>query len=59
MKLYELQKECSPKRECPLSKYCMKREYSRTIPACAIDMDNIEETVEERAKRWVDYRTHH
>ena len=59
MKLYELQKECSPKRECPLSKYCMNRDYSRTMPACAIDMDNIEETVEERAKRWVDYHTHH
>lgn len=48
MKLYELQRKCSPKRECLLAKYCMKKGYCRDHPACLIDMDNIEETVEER-----------
>lgn len=52
MKLYELQKKCSPKRECLLAKYCMKKGYSRARPACLIDMDNIEETVEERKQKF-------
>lgn len=52
MKLYELQKKCSPKCECQLSKYCMKKGYSRDRPACLIDLDDIEETVEERKQRW-------
>lgn len=52
MKLYELQKKCSPKSECPLRDYCMKEGYSRDIPACAMDMDNLEETVEERKLLW-------
>jgi hypothetical protein len=52
MKLYELQKECSPTHECLLSKYCMKKGYSRDRPACLIDMDNIEETVEERKRQF-------
>ncbi len=52
MKLYELQKKCSPKRECPLLKYCMKKDYSREQPACMVDLDNIEETVEERKQQW-------
>ena len=52
MKLYELQKKCSPKSDCPLSQYCMKKDYSRDQPACVIDMDNIEETVEERKRQW-------
>lgn len=52
MKLYELQKKCSPKSECPLSKYCMKKGYSRERPACLIDMDHLEETVEERKRQW-------
>ena len=51
MKLYELQKKCSPKRECQLSKYCMKKGYCRDRPACLIDIDNIEETVEERMQQ--------
>ena len=52
MKLYELQKKCSPKCECQLSEYCMKKGYSRDRPACLIDLDDIEETVEERKQRW-------
>jgi hypothetical protein len=52
MKLYELQKKCSSKSDCSLSKYCMKKNYSRVVPACVIDFDNIEETVEERKRQW-------
>lgn len=52
MKLYDMQKKCCPKSECELSKYCMKKEYSWVTPACIVDFDNIEETVEERKRRW-------
>ncbi|MDD2215718.1 MAG: hypothetical protein PHG06_11950 [Parabacteroides sp.] len=52
MKLYELQKKCSPRSNCPLSKYCMKKGYSRERPACTIDLDDIEETVDERRLKW-------
>ena len=51
MKLYELQKKCSPKSQCPLSMYCLKKEFSRELPACIIDMDQIEETVEDRKRQ--------
>jgi hypothetical protein len=30
----------------------MKKGYSREIPACIIDLDNLEESVEERKLFW-------